>query len=299
MKGFLVFCGIVVTFGLVWLALPYLDARDRAYEQRFIGALNFTEDTIEAARDLHMGIYGPSIVPGPNPGYWVVSGIMVSKDNLGGKARAPFSAVLENICDESFDLSCWRMVELAIDGQAVGALPTIGVSPETVAEGAASGGAGQDDIREEDVAPVPAVLNGGGRAATSMEPVAGAPDLAAPPVQEATESPLPEPSASSQEAATPGTNGGESPTALEDEQISKQEMIRFIQGALTLLEYEPGPIDGKLGSRTASAIRAYQRNFNLVPDGLPSVELLRHLRGQLGDLGQQSRDPSNEGQSSG
>ncbi len=93
--------------------------------------------------------------------------------------------------------------------------------------------------------------------------------------------------------------GGESPGAPEDEGISKQDLIRFIQNALTSLRYEPGPIDGKLGSRTASAIRAYQRDSNLVPDGLPSVELLRHLRGQLGELGQQSRDPSNDGQPSG
>ncbi len=94
-------------------------------------------------------------------------------------------------------------------------------------------------------------------------------------------------------------NGGESPGAPEDEGISKQDLIRFIQNALTSLRYEPGPIDGKLGSRTASAIRAYQRDSSLVPDGLPSAELLRHLRGQLGELGQQSRDPSNDGQPSG
>ena len=94
-------------------------------------------------------------------------------------------------------------------------------------------------------------------------------------------------------------NGGGSPGAAEDEGISKQDLIRFIQNALTSLRYEPGPIDGKLGSRTASAIRAYQRDSNLVPDGLPSVELLRHLRGPLGQLGQQIRDPSNDGQPSG
>jgi hypothetical protein len=252
LKGFLIFCGVVLTLGFIGLAQPYLNARDREYEQRFIGALNFTEDTVEAERGLHRGIYEPSIAPGPNPDYWVVSGIMVSRDNWGGTTREPFSAVLENICARSFDLSCWRMVEFAIDSPAVEALPLSGFTPETVAGGGSSGARARDDIREQGVVPVPAVLN-----------------------------------------------GGESPGAPQDEGISKQDLIRFIQNALTSLRYEPGPIDGKLGSRTASAIRAYQRDSSLVPDGLPSAELLRHLRGQLGELGQQSRDPSNDGQPSG
>ena len=252
MKGFLIFCGVVLTFGLVWLAQPYLNAKDREYEQRFIGALNFTEDTIEAERGLRADIYEPSIAPGPNPDYWVVSGIMVSQDNLGGTARAPFSAVLENVCAESFDLWCWRMVDHAIDSPAVEALPLSAFTPETMTKGGASGARAQDEVREQGVVPVPTALN-----------------------------------------------GGESPGAPEDEGISNQDLIRFIQNALTSLRYAPGPIDGTLGSRTASAIRAYQRDSNLVPDGLPSVELLRHLRGQLGELGQQSRDPSNDGQPSG
>ncbi len=212
------------------MAQLYLNARDREYEQRFIGALSFTEDTIEAERGLHTGIYEPSISPGPNPDYWVVSGIMVSRDSLGGTTRQHFSAVLENVCAKSFDLSCWRMVELAIDNPAVEALPLSGFTPETVAEGGVSAARARHDSREQGVVPVPAVLNGGG-----------------------------------------------SPGAAEDEGISKQDLIRFIQNALTSLRYEPGPIDGKLGSRTASAIRSYQRDSNILPDGLPSFELLHHL----------------------
>ncbi len=161
-----------------------------------------------------------------------------------------------------------------------------GFTPETVAEGAASGGAGQDGIREDDVAPVPAALNAGEAAATSLEPVAVTPAPAAPAVQAAAGSPLPEPSTSSQETAATGVNGGELSSAPEDEGISKQDLIRFIQNELSSLRYEPGPIDGKLGSRTTSAIKAYQRDSNLVPDGFASVELLRHLRRELGDHGQ-------------
>ncbi len=139
-----------------------------------------------------------------------------------------------------------------------------GFTPETVAEGAASRGAGQDGIREDDVAPVPAVLNAGEAAATPSEPVAGA-----------------------------DVDGGESSLAPGDAGYLEQELVRFIQDALRRLRYEPGPIDGKLGSRTAAAIRVYQRDFNLSPDGRPSVELFRHLRGQINE--QHSHDPSNNG----
>jgi peptidoglycan hydrolase-like protein with peptidoglycan-binding domain len=156
------------------------------------------------------------------------------------------------------------MVEFAIDSPAVEALPLSGFTPETVAEGGASGARARDDIREQGVVPVPAVLNGGEAAATPSEPVAGA-----------------------------DVDGGESSLAPGDAGHLKQELVRFIQDALRRLRYEPGPIDGKLGSRTASAIRAYQRDFNFSPDGRPSVELFRHLRGQFNE--QHSHDPSNNG----
>jgi hypothetical protein len=264
LKGFLIFCGVILTLGFIWLAQPYLNARDREYEQRFIGALNFTEDTVEAERGLHRGIYEPSIAPGPNPDYWVVSGIMVSGDNWGGTTREPISAVLENVCAKSFDLSCWRMVEFAIDSPAVEALPLSGFTLETVAEDIASGVATRGDTFEEDAAPAAEVLIANEAAATPSEPVAGA-----------------------------DVDGGESSLAPGDAGYLKQELVRFIQNALRRLRYEPGPIDGKLGSRTASAIRAYQRDFNLSPDGRPSVELFRHLRGQINE--QHSHDPSNNG----
>ena len=64
MKGFLVFCAAVLAVVFIGLALPYLDDRDRDYEQRFVGALNFTEKTIEATLGGAAVIYEPAIASG-------------------------------------------------------------------------------------------------------------------------------------------------------------------------------------------------------------------------------------------
>ncbi len=63
MKGFSIFCGLVLTIGLVWATLVHLDDRDEDYEARFIGALNFLDGTIEASRDFDAELYAPSIKP--------------------------------------------------------------------------------------------------------------------------------------------------------------------------------------------------------------------------------------------
>lgn len=267
MKGFLVFFGIVLTFGAILLALPFLDARKEKYEQRFVGALNFAEDRIETALDLHTGIYEPTIQSGEDPDHWVLSGLIVSKDNLGSTARAPFLALMEHVCAESFDLACWRMVALAVDGRPVAAAPAIAAAPEPLPEGLPA---------QEEILPVPALLSGSGGtmpALPSSQRVTPAKDLTAP-VQEAVAS------------------VGDTSTLLQDEGMSRQDLIRFVQNALTALRYDPGPVDGKFGSKTATAIRAYQFDHDLAPDGLPSVELWRHMRRQLGNLGQQSHDPT-------
>ena len=41
-----------------------------------------------------------------------------------------------------------------------------------------------------------------------------------------------------------------------------------VQTALFRLGYDPGPIDGKPGKRTAAAVRAYQQAKGLAPDGI-------------------------------
>jgi hypothetical protein len=118
LKGFLVLCSTIMMIALAWVTLSYLEDRDREQEQRFIGALNFTEEVIKTALGPHADIYESSITPGSKSSYWAFSGIVISKDNLGTTSGAQFIAVLESVCSESADPSCWRVDELAIDGQA-------------------------------------------------------------------------------------------------------------------------------------------------------------------------------------
>ena len=107
MKGFLVFCLVLLTIVLIGIALPYLDSRDQDYEQRLVGALNFTERAIEAALGGPADIYEPMIAPGSKPGQWALSGTLVFKDELGGKARAPFAVSLQSLCSDPGISACW------------------------------------------------------------------------------------------------------------------------------------------------------------------------------------------------
>ena len=54
--------------------------------------------------------------------------------------------------------------------------------------------------------------------------------------------------------------------------------IETLQADLRTLGYDPGPVDGILGARTAAAIRAYQRDAGLPVDGRPSPALAISLR---------------------
>ena len=59
---------------------------------------------------------------------------------------------------------------------------------------------------------------------------------------------------------------------------SFQELVMEIQRLLTELGYQPGTVDGKMGTRTRNAIKRYQSNTGLPVDGHPSHALLEHLR---------------------
>lgn len=49
--------------------------------------------------------------------------------------------------------------------------------------------------------------------------------------------------------------------------------VRQIQSHLSVLGYEPGPVDGLMGPRTAGAIRSFQEDAGIEPDGLASTTL--------------------------
>ena len=50
------------------------------------------------------------------------------------------------------------------------------------------------------------------------------------------------------------------------------------QKLLQSLDYNPGPIDGKFGSRTATAVKAFQKNMGLIPDGVVDQNLINSLK---------------------
>lgn len=60
--------------------------------------------------------------------------------------------------------------------------------------------------------------------------------------------------------------------------------VRELQRLLLQLGFEPGPIDGKFGPSTASAISAYQEAAGLLIDGKPSRDLLQQLREDAANL---------------
>jgi len=49
---------------------------------------------------------------------------------------------------------------------------------------------------------------------------------------------------------------------------SKGPTVKLVQSLLARIGYNPGAVDGIYGSRTASAVAAFQRNNGLVPDGI-------------------------------
>ncbi len=53
--------------------------------------------------------------------------------------------------------------------------------------------------------------------------------------------------------------------------------VMEIQSLLTRLGYSPGPVDGVFGTRTQQAVRAFQRNFGLVQDGIIGINTYRVL----------------------
>ncbi len=74
--------------------------------------------------------------------------------------------------------------------------------------------------------------------------------------------------------------------------LKGRELVRAVQKELTRQDYEPGPIDGQMGSRTRRAIREFQGRFGLAVDGKPSMSLLGTLREQQPTLAEPSPEMS-------
>ncbi len=65
------------------------------------------------------------------------------------------------------------------------------------------------------------------------------------------------------------------------EQAPTKATIADIQRLLAELGYGPGPADGVMGKRTRTAIKRFQHDTGLPPDGKPSVALRERLEAEL------------------
>jgi peptidoglycan hydrolase-like protein with peptidoglycan-binding domain len=66
------------------------------------------------------------------------------------------------------------------------------------------------------------------------------------------------------------------------EQVREVVSMAELQQLLDEQGYDPGPVDGVFGDRTARAIRSYQVNNGLKVTGRPSADLVERLRATSG-----------------
>ncbi len=62
--------------------------------------------------------------------------------------------------------------------------------------------------------------------------------------------------------------------------LKGRDLVKAVQTELTRQDFEPGPVDGQMGSKTRRAIREFQRRQGLKANGKPSMSLLLSLRAQ-------------------
>jgi peptidoglycan hydrolase-like protein with peptidoglycan-binding domain len=69
--------------------------------------------------------------------------------------------------------------------------------------------------------------------------------------------------------------------------------IQLAQASLKTLGYDPGPVDGQMGQKTITALRAYQTDCGLPADGVLSAGLLCYLANAAGPMpGQLGNTPA-------
>ncbi len=71
------------------------------------------------------------------------------------------------------------------------------------------------------------------------------------------------------------------PIWADGDKPANSSAVSRVQAGLSRLGYNPGPVDGVMGSQTETAIKSYQRDHDLLVDGRPTVELARHIDEQL------------------
>jgi len=71
------------------------------------------------------------------------------------------------------------------------------------------------------------------------------------------------------------------PIWAEGDVPANNAAVSRVQAGLTRLGYNSGPADGVMGTRTKTAIEAYQRDHGLLVDGRPTVQLAQHIDNKL------------------
>lgn len=76
-----------------------------------------------------------------------------------------------------------------------------------------------------------------------------------------------------------GGPGFERPWPQDDKALTRTEREE-LQRRLSAAGFDTGPVDGVLGGLTRAALRSYQKNSALPPDGHPSASVLERLRAE-------------------
>ncbi len=82
------------------------------------------------------------------------------------------------------------------------------------------------------------------------------------------------------EATTIMPSDGTQPGEDMDDDASP-ELIKKVQALLALVGYDPGSADGKLGAKTITAIKAFQKAAGLTEDGEVTEDLLKALKEKI------------------
>jgi hypothetical protein len=61
-RGLSIFCGLMLTIGLVWVTLSHLNDREKVYEARITGALKFLDGVVATSREYDVSLYAPKIL---------------------------------------------------------------------------------------------------------------------------------------------------------------------------------------------------------------------------------------------
>jgi len=78
--------------------------------------------------------------------------------------------------------------------------------------------------------------------------------------------------------------GEQGPVAVAAPPLT-EGLVALVQRHLNDLGYGAGPVDGRVGPRTRSAIRRFQQDHGIAPAGGIDFELLRHLQSSAGGAG--------------